>query len=95
MRSRFEELSRIFARLKRSDEPVRVAALAESRDKADEAIRQLPHKQRDAAGLVLLVGLSFREAGECLGVTGDTVRLRIRRAFPALRHRLASSAGFA
>jgi RNA polymerase sigma-70 factor (ECF subfamily) len=53
-----------------------------------EAIESLPPTQREAI-VLLLQGLSYREIGERLGISGGTTSARITRARQALRRRLA------
>ena len=49
------------------------------------AMQQLPHEQRVVVALVLVEGLSYREASEALGVPMGTVTSRLARARQALQ----------
>ena len=48
------------------------------------ALAELPEEQRSAVALVLIEGLSYREAAEILGVPIGTVTSRLARAREAL-----------
>ncbi len=59
---------------------------------AREAILKLPLEQREALVLCAVEGLELADAAEALGVPGDTVKTRLRRARMSLaeaRSRLA------
>ncbi len=56
------------------------------------AVANLPEEQREVIGLVLVEGLSYREAAEILGVPVGTVTSRLARAREALQAKLGNSA---
>jgi RNA polymerase sigma-70 factor (ECF subfamily) len=56
------------------------------------AVASLPEEQREVIGLVLVEGLSYREAAEILGVPVGTVTSRLARAREALQAKLGNSA---
>ncbi len=55
------------------------------------AVASLPEEQREVIGLVLVEGLSYREAAEILGVPVGTVTSRLARAREALQAQLGNS----
>lgn len=62
-------------------------AIAENRlmaSKARQAIAELPLEQRSVVALVLIEGLSYREAAEVLEVPAGTIMSRLSRARRAL-----------
>jgi RNA polymerase sigma-70 factor (ECF subfamily) len=54
-----------------------------------EAIENLPEKEREAFDLVRIQGLSYREAGEVLGVSAKTVQRRLDRSLYFLTEKLS------
>ena len=56
------------------------------------AVASLPEEQREVIGLVLVEGLSYREAAEILGVPVGTVTSRLARAREALQAKLGNGA---
>lgn len=56
-----------------------------------EAVASLPAEQREVIGLVLIEGLSYREAGEILGVPVGTVTSRLARARETLQTMLGNT----
>jgi RNA polymerase sigma-70 factor (ECF subfamily) len=56
------------------------------------AVASLPEEQREVIGLVLVEGLSYREAAEILGVPIGTVTSRLARAREALQAKLGNGA---
>jgi len=58
-----------------------------------EAVGALPAEQREVIGLVLIEGLSYREAAEILGVPVGTVTSRLARAREALQTMLGNTPG--
>jgi len=56
------------------------------------AVASLPEEQREVIGLVLVEGLSYREAAEILSVPVGTVTSRLARAREALQTWLGSGA---
>jgi RNA polymerase sigma-70 factor, ECF subfamily len=56
------------------------------------AVASLPEEQREVIGLVLVEGLSYREAAGILGVPVGTVTSRLARAREALQTRLGNDA---
>lgn len=52
----------------------------------DEAIADLPHRDREAVLLRFFCGKTFREIGLALNVTEDAARKRISRAVERIRH---------
>jgi RNA polymerase sigma-70 factor, ECF subfamily len=55
------------------------------------AVASLPEEQREVIGLVLVEGLSYREAAEILDVPVGTVTSRLARAREALQAKLGNS----
>ena len=55
------------------------------------AVASLPEEQREVIGLVLVEGLSYREAAEILDVPVGTVTSRLARAREALQAQLGNS----
>jgi DNA-directed RNA polymerase specialized sigma24 family protein len=55
----------------------------------ESELSQLPKNQQAAFELVRLDGLSHAEAAKMLGVTVSSVKLRVHRAYSALRRVLA------
>jgi RNA polymerase sigma-70 factor (ECF subfamily) len=58
--------------------------------KVQRRLELLPIAQRNAFELVRFEGLSHAEAGEVLGMTASSVKLRVHRAYIALRGALAA-----
>jgi RNA polymerase sigma-70 factor, ECF subfamily len=56
------------------------------------AVASLPEEQREVIGLVLVEGLSYREAAEILSVPIGTVTSRLARAREALQTRIGNGA---
>jgi RNA polymerase sigma-70 factor (ECF subfamily) len=56
------------------------------------AVASLPEEQREVIGLVLVEGLSYREAAEILGVPIGTVTSRLARGREALQAKLGNGA---
>ena len=54
----------------------------------DRAMHSLPEEQREAIALVLVEGLSYKEAAEVMGRQAGTVRGLTFRAIASLRRRL-------
>lgn len=57
------------------------------------AMQRLPHEQRVVVALVLVEGLSYREAAEALGIPVGTVTSRLARARLALQDMLGDERG--
>jgi RNA polymerase sigma-70 factor (ECF subfamily) len=57
------------------------------------AMGQLPEEQRMAIGLVLVEGLSYKEAAETLGIPMGTLTSRLARGREALQALLGSNGG--
>ena len=71
-------------------------ASAEARDTAlsvQAAMQRLPDEQRFAVGLVLVEGLSYKEAAEVLGVPIGTLTSRLARGREALQALLDEAEG--
>ncbi|HEV2365246.1 MAG TPA: sigma-70 family RNA polymerase sigma factor [Caulobacteraceae bacterium] len=60
---------------------------------AERALAALPAEQRAAVALVLIEGLSYREAAQALGVPEGTLTSRLGRARTALAERLLGAEG--
>jgi RNA polymerase sigma-70 factor (ECF subfamily) len=58
-----------------------------------DAMARLPDEQRIAVGLVLVEGLSYREAAEIMGVPVGTLTSRLARGREALQTMLADTTG--
>jgi RNA polymerase sigma-70 factor, ECF subfamily len=58
-----------------------------------DAISRLPDEQRLAVGLVLVEGLSYKEAAEIMGVPIGTLTSRLARGRDALQSMLADTTG--
>jgi len=58
-----------------------------------EAMARLPEEQRIAVGLVLVEGVSYKEAAEIMNVPIGTVTSRLARAREALQAMLADTTG--
>ena len=58
----------------------------------DQAIAELPRRYKEPLLLVLVSGLTHRQAAEQLAITPKAVEMRIRRARESLRAALASDA---
>jgi RNA polymerase sigma-70 factor, ECF subfamily len=58
-----------------------------------DAISRLPDEQRLAVGLVLVEGLSYKEAAEIMGVPIGTLTSRLARGREALQSMLADTTG--
>lgn len=58
-----------------------------------KALAALPEEQRAAVALVLVEGLSYREAADVLGVPMGTLTSRLARARAALAERVLGEAG--
>ena len=68
-------------------------ALAQfDRDQIARAVTRLPMPQRETLSLVLVEGLSYRDAAEVLGVPEGTVKSRLNKARRTLRIALGSRA---
>jgi RNA polymerase sigma factor (sigma-70 family) len=75
------------------DEGLKVAAMpdqerASERDAVDRAMNALPPEQREAVALVLVEGLSYREAADLLDVPMGTLTSRLVRGRQALARTL-------
>jgi RNA polymerase sigma-70 factor (ECF subfamily) len=57
-----------------------------------QAMERLPDEQREVIGLVLIEGLSYREAAEIIGVPVGTVTSRLARGREALQTMLGETA---
>jgi RNA polymerase sigma-70 factor (ECF subfamily) len=57
-----------------------------------QAMERLPEEQREVIGLVLIEGLSYREAAEIIGVPIGTVTSRLARGREALQTMLGETA---
>jgi RNA polymerase sigma-70 factor (ECF subfamily) len=60
-----------------------------------DAMARLPDEQRVAIGLVLVEGLSYKEAAEIMGVPVGTLTSRLARGREALQAMLADTTGAA
>jgi RNA polymerase sigma-70 factor, ECF subfamily len=58
-----------------------------------DALARLPDEQRTAVGLVLVEGLSYKEAAEIMGVPIGTLTSRLARGRDALQSMLADTTG--
>lgn len=58
-----------------------------------EAMAQLPDEQREVVGLVLVEGLSYKEASEIMSVPIGTVTSRLARGREALKNLLDAARG--
>jgi RNA polymerase sigma-70 factor (ECF subfamily) len=58
-----------------------------------DALARLPDEQRMAVGLVLVEGLSYKEAAEIMGVPLGTLTSRLARGREALQAQLADTTG--
>jgi len=58
-----------------------------------QALEQLPEEQREVIGLVLIEGLSYREAADIIGVPVGTLTSRLARGRAALQGLLGASEG--
>ncbi len=58
------------------------------RTRIDEEISQLPADQQEVFNLIRNIGMSYKEAAAELGITVDTVRMRLHRANTRLAYRL-------
>jgi len=58
-----------------------------------DAMARLPDEQRMAVGLVLVEGLSYKEAAEIMGVPVGTLTSRLARGREALQSMLADTTG--
>lgn len=58
-----------------------------------DALARLPDEQRIAVGLVLVEGLSYKEAAEIMGVPVGTLTSRLARGREALQGMLADTTG--
>jgi RNA polymerase sigma-70 factor (ECF subfamily) len=58
-----------------------------------DAVARLPDEQRMAVGLVLVEGLSYKEAAEIMGVPIGTLTSRLARGREALQTMLADTTG--
>jgi RNA polymerase sigma-70 factor (ECF subfamily) len=58
-----------------------------------DAIARLPDEQRLAIGLVLVEGLSYKEAAEIMGIPVGTLTSRLARGREALQSMLADTTG--
>jgi RNA polymerase sigma-70 factor (ECF subfamily) len=58
-----------------------------------DALARLPEEQRMAVGLVLVEGLSYKEAAEIMGVPIGTLTSRLARAREALQTMLGETTG--
>jgi RNA polymerase sigma-70 factor, ECF subfamily len=58
-----------------------------------EAMARLPDEQRIAVGLVLVEGLSYKEASEIMGIPIGTLTSRLARGREALQGMLADTTG--
>jgi len=56
-----------------------------------QAMERLPDEQREVVGLVLIEGLSYREAADIIGVPVGTVTSRLARGREALQSMLGGS----
>src|SRR5260370_35685189 len=54
------------------------------RHAVDEAIRALPHDDKQGVKLAYFGGYSTRETGLCVGMTAGTLQRRVRQALTAL-----------
>ncbi len=59
----------------------------------EDAMARLPDEQRIAVGLVLVEGLSYKEAAEIMGVPVGTLTSRLARGREALQALLADATG--
>lgn len=57
-------------------------------DEVLEALRELPHRQREAVALHYLLDMAVTEVATTLGVSVGTVKTQLHRARAALRERL-------
>ena len=71
---------------RRSDDPPpdEVAGRNEQAARVRRAVDSLPDDQRAALTLVRFNGMKYREAADVLGVTLETIRMRVHRAHLAL-----------
>jgi RNA polymerase sigma-70 factor (ECF subfamily) len=58
-----------------------------------DAMARLPEEQRAAVGLVLVEGLSYKEAAEIMNVPVGTLTSRLARAREALQALLSDTTG--
>ena len=58
-----------------------------------DAVARLPAEQREVVGLVLVEGLSYKEAAEVVGVPVGTITSRLARGRDALQAMLGSGQG--
>jgi RNA polymerase sigma-70 factor, ECF subfamily len=56
-----------------------------------QAMERLPDEQREVIGLVLIEGLSYREAADIIGVPVGTITSRLARGREALQNMLGGS----
>ena len=74
----------------RAAEPLRQVGADDDADQVRAALRELPDEQREVVTLHLHGGLAFREIGETLEISINTVTSRYRYALEKLRARLAA-----
>ena len=70
--------------------PERQVAGAEELGRVMAALDRIPDEQREAVLLVRMHAMKFREAGEILGVSENTVKTRVRRGLLRLTEELGS-----
>lgn len=72
--------------------PPEMETLAD-RDTLHRLLSELPRQAQEVLMLHHLLGLSFQEVGQILGIAAGTAKVRSHRALKALRERLAESEG--
>lgn len=65
----------------------------ETRDRVAASLDAMPHGHREAFVLIRLEGLSTAEAAQVIGITETAAKLRLFRAYEAIRGTLARSEG--
>ncbi len=84
-----EAAAALDARRERSDVPDGALGAAELARRAAKALASMPEPHREAYLLVRRDGLSIAQAASALGATETAVKLRVHRAYEALREALA------
>jgi len=75
------------------DEPSaeQTASLQESRREVVEALRALPHRQRECVALRYYLELSIEEIADAIGVSANSVKTHLKRGLRGLAATLEGS----